>query len=170
MAPIYQTIAYKPKLLVWNETLKTAFQNVKCALTGAAMLRHPEHHTPLTLNVDASDIAVGGILRQMVDGQLQPLAFFSRKLRKPNTVLLIVNCWRCIWPSVISATSWMGVTLKFLQIISHSRLLFQKFPMRGLPDSNANSQRFTEFTADVRHIAGKANLVADTLSRASCVP
>ena len=105
MAPIYQTIANKPELLVWNETLKTAFKNAKCALASATMLHHPKHHAILTLSVDASDIAVGCILQQIVDGQLQPLAFFSRKFRKPNTVLLIANCWRSIWPSVIFATS-----------------------------------------------------------------
>ena len=53
MAPIYQTITNKPKLLVWNETLKTTFQNTKCALASAAMLHHPNHHAPLTLSVDA---------------------------------------------------------------------------------------------------------------------
>ena len=69
MAPIYQTIANNPKLLVWNETLKTAVKNAKRALASAAMLHHRKHHAPLTLSVDASDIAVGGVLQQMVDGQ-----------------------------------------------------------------------------------------------------
>ena len=51
MAPIYQTIANKPKLLVWNKTLKTAFQNAKRALADAAMLHHPKHlqHSVLML-------------------------------------------------------------------------------------------------------------------------
>ena len=57
MAPIYQTIANKPKLLVWNETLKTAFKNAKSALASAAMLHHRKHYAPLTLNVEALDIA-----------------------------------------------------------------------------------------------------------------
>ena len=51
MAPIYQTIANKPKLLVWNKTLKTAFQNAKRALADAVMLHHPKHlqHSVLML-------------------------------------------------------------------------------------------------------------------------
>ena len=107
MAPIYQTIANKPKLLVWNETLKTAFQNAKCALASAAMLHHPKHRAPSTLSVDASDIAVGGVLQQIVDVSCSLSHFLAENCgnRKPNTVLLIANCWRCIWPFVISATS-----------------------------------------------------------------
>ena len=59
IAPIYQPIANTPKLLVWNKTLQTAFQNAKCALASAAMLHHSKHHAPLALSVDASDITVG---------------------------------------------------------------------------------------------------------------
>ena len=47
MAPICQTIANKPKLLVWNETLKNAFKNAKSALASTAMLHHPKHHALL---------------------------------------------------------------------------------------------------------------------------
>ena len=65
--------------------MKTAFKNAKCAQASAAMLHHSKHYASLTLSVDASDIAVGGVLQQIVDAQLQPLAFFSRKLRKPET-------------------------------------------------------------------------------------
>ena len=77
------------------------------------MLHHPKHHAPLTLSIGTPDIAAGGVLEQIVDGQLQPLAFFSRKLRKPETKyrafdreLLAMNL-----ASVISTTSWKGVTL-----------------------------------------------------------
>ncbi|GFV09207.1 hypothetical protein TNCV_1818071 [Trichonephila clavipes] len=34
----------------------------------------------LALHVDASNYAIGGALHQVVDSELQPLAFFSRKL------------------------------------------------------------------------------------------
>ena len=44
------------------------------------MLHHLKHQVPLTLTVDASDIAVGGVMEQLVDGQLQPLAFLWQKI------------------------------------------------------------------------------------------
>ncbi|GFS60772.1 uncharacterized protein TNCV_2001711 [Trichonephila clavipes] len=45
-----------------------------------ALLAHPSPSAPLALHVDASDYAIGGALHQVVDSELQPLAFFSRKL------------------------------------------------------------------------------------------
>ncbi|GFS85002.1 retrovirus-related Pol polyprotein from transposon 17.6 [Trichonephila clavipes] len=52
----------------------------KQALADAALLAHPSPSAPLALHVDASDYAIGGALHQVVDSELQPLAFFSRKL------------------------------------------------------------------------------------------
>ncbi|GFS66049.1 retrovirus-related Pol polyprotein from transposon 17.6 [Trichonephila clavipes] len=52
----------------------------KQALADAALLAHPSPSAPLALHVDASNYAIGGALHQVVDSELQPLAFFSRKL------------------------------------------------------------------------------------------
>ncbi|GFX81853.1 gag-pol polyprotein [Trichonephila clavipes] len=67
-------------LLNWSSEAITAFQRCKQALADAALLAHPSPSAPLALHVDASDYAIGGALHQVVDSQLQPLAFFSRKL------------------------------------------------------------------------------------------
>ncbi|GFW04728.1 RT_RNaseH_2 domain-containing protein [Trichonephila clavipes] len=68
------------KLLNWSSEAITAFQRCKQALADAALLAHPSPSAPLALHVDASDYAIGGALHQVVDSELQPLAFFSRKL------------------------------------------------------------------------------------------
>ncbi|GFT84285.1 retrovirus-related Pol polyprotein from transposon 17.6 [Trichonephila clavipes] len=65
--------------LVFSEAI-TAFQRCKQALADAALLAHPSPSAPLALHVDASDYAIGCALHQVVDSELQPLAFFSRKL------------------------------------------------------------------------------------------
>ncbi|GFT04094.1 hypothetical protein TNCV_3346361 [Trichonephila clavipes] len=66
--------------LNWSSEAITAFQRCKQALADAALLAHPSPSAPLALHVDASDYAIGGALHQVVDSELQPLAFFSRKL------------------------------------------------------------------------------------------
>ncbi|GFY10754.1 retrovirus-related Pol polyprotein from transposon 17.6 [Trichonephila clavipes] len=68
------------KPLNWSSEAITAFQRCKQALADAALLAHPSPSAPLALHVDASDYAIGGALHQIVDSELQPLAFFSRKL------------------------------------------------------------------------------------------
>ena len=167
MAPIYQTIENKPKLLFWNKTLKTAFQNAKCALAGAAMLHHSKHHAPLTLSVDASHI--GGVLQQIVDGQLQPLAFFSRKLGKPETKYSAFDRESLVMHLNVRHFRYFLEGRHFVIFTDHKPLTFA---FSKVSDAwSARQQRqlsaISEFTTDVRHIAGKANLVADTLFRAS---
>ncbi|GFX44835.1 hypothetical protein TNCV_1901481 [Trichonephila clavipes] len=68
------------KLLNWSSEAITAYQRCKQALADAALLAHPSPSAPLALHVDASDYAIGGALHQVVDSELQLLAFFSRKL------------------------------------------------------------------------------------------
>ncbi|GFU66219.1 retrovirus-related Pol polyprotein from transposon 297 [Trichonephila clavipes] len=68
------------KPLNWSSEAITAFQRCKQAFADAALLAHPSPSAPLALHVDASDYAIGGALHQVVDSELQPLAFFSRKL------------------------------------------------------------------------------------------
>ncbi|GFX01871.1 retrovirus-related Pol polyprotein from transposon opus [Trichonephila clavipes] len=68
------------KPLNWSSEAITAFQRCKQALADAALLAHPSPSAPLALHVDASDYAIGGALHQVVDSELQPLAFFFRKL------------------------------------------------------------------------------------------
>ncbi|GFU45290.1 gag-pol polyprotein [Trichonephila clavipes] len=80
-------------LLNWSSEAITAFQRCKQALVGAALLAHPSPSAPLALHVDASDYAIGGALHQVVDSELQPLAFFSENLLhlKSLTVPTTVN-------------------------------------------------------------------------------
>ncbi|KAG8192181.1 hypothetical protein JTE90_027819 [Oedothorax gibbosus] len=56
-----------------------AFEKSKHTLAETTLLCHPAPSAPLALHVDASDFAIGGALHQVIDGELQPLAFFSRK-------------------------------------------------------------------------------------------
>ncbi|GFT80432.1 retrovirus-related Pol polyprotein from transposon 17.6 [Trichonephila clavipes] len=75
------------KPLNWSSEAITAFQRCKQALADAALLAHPSPSAPLALHVDASDYAIGSALHQVVDSELQPLAFFSRKLTSSEKVL-----------------------------------------------------------------------------------
>ena len=58
----------------------SAFNLAKEALARATMLAH----LPTAITVDASGVAVGAALEQLINGSWQPLAFFSRQLRAPE--------------------------------------------------------------------------------------
>ncbi|KAK3792219.1 hypothetical protein RRG08_035976 [Elysia crispata] len=83
-SPLYGALkSSKPRQeLVWSQEMKQAFLNGKTALANAAILVYPRTDCPLALTSDASDVAVGAVLEQFNKGHRQPLAFFSRQLRK----------------------------------------------------------------------------------------
>ena len=105
----------------------------------------------------------------MVDGQLQPLAFFSRKLRKQETKYSAFDRELLVMHLAVRHFRYFLEERHFVIFTDHKPLTFA---FSKVSDTwSARQQRqlsaISEFTTDVRHIAGKANLVADTLSRAS---
>ncbi|KAL7281605.1 hypothetical protein ACG7TL_004922 [Trametes sanguinea] len=71
------------KSVLWdfNEDCRNAFNTLKKAFTTAPVLHHWEPDRPLTIETDASDYAIAGILSITSDsGELHPVAFHSRTL------------------------------------------------------------------------------------------
>ena len=62
----------------WGEDAQVAFDALKKALMDATSLAFPIVGLPCILDTDASDVAVGAVLSQVIDGREQPIAFFSR--------------------------------------------------------------------------------------------
>ena len=84
MLPLFEALKGKQKVLSWDDGMTRAFEETKAALAKATLLAHPSQGAKISIAVDASDVAVGAVLQQMVDGTWVPLAFFSRKLRTPE--------------------------------------------------------------------------------------
>ena len=70
---------------IWTDDTIAAFDNVKNALANATLLVHPVPNAPTSVMTDASDVAVGAVLQQYIDGQWCPLSFFSRALKPAET-------------------------------------------------------------------------------------
>ena len=54
-------------------------------LAHATLLVHPDPMAQINITCDASDVAVGGVLQQYLNGMWQPLSFFSKKLNPAGT-------------------------------------------------------------------------------------
>nr|VZI02841.1 unnamed protein product [Spirometra erinaceieuropaei] len=63
----------------------TSFEQVKALLADATILTHFHADAPISLMVDASNVAVGAVLQQSLPDSTVPLAFFSKKLSKAET-------------------------------------------------------------------------------------
>ena len=65
------------KEVKWTETTQAAFNAIKDALATATLLVHPQPNAQLAIMTDASDVAVGTVLQQHVNGQWQPISYFQ---------------------------------------------------------------------------------------------
>ena len=79
MRPLTDALAGTPRQLVLTEAMTSAFKVMKKRLDEATMLVHPVEGAELRINTEASSRAIAGAVHQVVQGQLQPLRFFSRR-------------------------------------------------------------------------------------------
>ena len=90
-----------------------AFTDIKHALAQAILLFHPKPDAPTCIMTDASNVAIGAVLQQLIDGQWCPVSFFSTKLRPAETrystfdhellvIYLSINISDTSWKDVIS--------------------------------------------------------------------
>ena len=71
----------------WSEEAQLAFETLKKALVEATSLAFPVAQEPCVLDTDASDVAVGAVLSQRVDGIERPIALLSSHERDPEELL-----------------------------------------------------------------------------------
>uniref|UniRef100_A0A674PAD7 Gypsy retrotransposon integrase-like protein 1 n=1 Tax=Takifugu rubripes TaxID=31033 RepID=A0A674PAD7_TAKRU len=156
----------------WTTERVQAFEGAKSALANATLLAHPAPRADIALTTDASDVAVGAVVEQSVGGAWQPLAFFSRKLRDNERKYSVFDRELL---ALYLATHHFRFLLEgrsFTAYVDHKPLTFA---MSKVSEPwSARQQRHlaavSEFTTDVGHVAGKANPVADCLSRVLICP
>ncbi|GJX43068.1 putative nucleotidyltransferase, ribonuclease H [Tanacetum coccineum] len=151
----------KNKAWIWDEECQAAFESLKKAVMEEPVLRLPDVTMPFELHTDASDFAIGGVLMQ--DGH--PIAFESRKLNETERkytvqekeMTAVVHCLR-IWRHYLLGSRFVIKT----DNIATSYFQTQK----KLSPKQARWQDFlAEFDYQLEYKPGKANVVADALSR-----
>ena len=74
----------KNAVFQWTEQCNKAFQTLKELLTQAPILAYPDFEKPFILDTDASDVAIGATLSQIIDSVEHPIGYFSRTLTGPE--------------------------------------------------------------------------------------
>ena len=169
MQPLFAALASKPRTLQWGDTMVKAFQDAKSALARATMLTHPRCTAPTSLTVDASDLAVGAVLQQLVHGIWQPLAFFSKQLRLPERKYSAFDRELLALYLGIRHFRYFLEGREFIVFTDHKPLTFCMAKASN-PWSSRQQRHLayiSEFTTDIRHVQGKDNHVADALSKAT---
>ncbi len=170
MQPLFQALSggkAKNAVLEWTPKMANAFTATKEALANATLLVHPVADAPTSITVDASDTAIGGVLEQEINGIRQPLAFFSRQLRKPEREYSTFDRELLALYLTIRHFYYFLDNRVFTAFTDHKPLTFALSKVEP-PHSNRQKRHLAyvaEMTSDIRHVAGKDNLVADALSR-----
>ena len=73
----------KGRKFVWSQECEASFEELKKVLTGADIMGYPLNDAgEFRLDVDASDVGLGGILHQVQNGRDRVIAYASRSLNK----------------------------------------------------------------------------------------
>ncbi|GBO03169.1 Transposon Ty3-I Gag-Pol polyprotein [Araneus ventricosus] len=151
----------------WTEEAKEKFAQCEKDLANATLLSFPNPDSPLALFTDASDYAVGSVLKQFEEDSWKPLAFFSKKLT--NAQKGYSNYDRELLGIYLSIKQFKHILegRQFTIYSGHKTLMFafQQKNEKASPRQLRHLQYISEFSTDIRHIGGKENIVADSLSR-----
>ena len=169
MEPLHSMSHVKGSDFQWTKRLQSAFNETKQALASATLLIHPSNTATTCLTVDASHLAVGGVLEQFLDGNWKPLAFFSRKLDKAQKNYSTFD--RELF-AIYAAVKHFGYFIegrRFHIFTDHKPLTFAFASNRWTPRQQRHLAFIAEYTTDIRHIHGRDNAVADALSRVELI-
>jgi len=167
LRPLTDLLRGSPKTLDWPPEAAAAFKEAKLALIKAVPLSHPAPDAVVSLAVDASDTAVGGVLQQKTGKGWQPLAFFSQKLSSAEVKYSTFDRELLAAYATIRHFRFMLEGRQFQLFTDHKPLVAAM--VRVSPPWSARQQRhlayISEFTTDLIHMPGIENVVADALSR-----
>ena len=169
-APLHSLLTDKVKgshpVNITGEILQ-AFEECKNSLCSATLLAHPDLNAKIALVTDASDKAIGAAIHQYKNDAWQPLGFFSRKLSPSQSKYSPYDRELLAIYEGIRYFRHMLEARHFTVFTDH-RPLCHAFTTRKdkcSPRQFRHLDYIGQFTTDIRHISGKDNVVADTLSR-----
>ena len=156
-----------PKTLEWNPDRQKSFDAVKEALAQATLLHHPRPGAEIAITTDASNQAIGGVLEQKGPDGWEPLAFYSAKLTEKQQE------WVPYDRELLAAFKGVRHFRSMVEgrpftLYSDHQSLVPSIHKKSDPQTLRQQYQLSciaEMTTDVRYIKGKANVVADHLSR-----
>lgn len=151
----------------WTDAAEQAFSDIKDKLAEVTLLTHPKHDAPTSLMVDASGVAVGGVLQQFINGYWKPLGFFSKKLSGPETRYSVFGRELLACYLAVKHFRYFLEGRRFTLFTDHKPLTcaLNSAGTNYSPRETRQLAYLAEFSMQVEHVKGAMNIPADTLSR-----
>ncbi|CAH8447320.1 unnamed protein product [Dicrocoelium dendriticum] len=156
--------------VVWSTTIDASFRAAHSScnhwLTYLEEM-NSESIAPLSITADASDVSVGAVLQQHVDGQWQPLGFFCKR---PQPAESRYSTFGRELLAMYLAIRHFRHTLEGRAFTVHTNqkpliFAFNSARDKYSPRETRHRDFVTQFTADIRHVSSVDNSVAGALSR-----
>ncbi|SGY83011.1 BQ5605_C009g05613 [Microbotryum silenes-dioicae] len=166
IAPLTRLLKKNAPFLLDSAAL-SSLDRLKQLFTSGAILCHFNPLLPSIIETDASDFAISGILSQVTDGHLRPVAFMSRKMLPAEQnyeihdkeLLAIVECIK-IWRHYLEGSQHpfkIYTDHAALQYFQTKRVLTRR---QARWSETVNHHKYT-----IEYRSGSKNNKADTLSR-----
>ena len=153
----------------WDKNAESAFSESKQILANATFLVHPDSTAQINITCDASDVDIGGVLQQFLNGVWQPLSFFSKKLNPAETRYSAIDCELLVVYALIKHFRHNLEGRNFFVNTDHKPITFvmSSVTERASLRQTRHLAFIAEFTTDIRYVKGETNFAADALSRPS---
>lgn len=152
-----------------NRKEQRAFEQLRQALFDATLLAHPDPNATLVIHTDASSIAVGASLSQLIDLKPQPLYLFSKRL--PSTFLhkpIYYKELEAVYLMIKKVEKYL-MGQKVILYVDNEALAKSISNPRDKPDVELRKLMYiSEHIDEVVHVNGATNFTADYLSRIEC--
>ena len=162
--PLYKLLEKDVKF-EWNAECQQRFERLKAYLTNAPIVRAPNWQLPFEVMCDASDLAVGAVLGQIVEGKPYVVYYASKTLNEAQrnytttekellAVVYALDKFRAylIGSDIVIFTDHSALRYLLIKQNAKARLI------RWVP-------LLQEFNLQIRDKKGVENVVADHLSR-----
>ena len=163
--PLFE--ASNKKKFLWNDVCEKNFQILKDKLSKEPMTYLPDFSKPFIVTCDASEIGMGAVLAQEIDGKRQVIEFLSKTFnpvekrystieREASAIMFALEKWQHYLKGIEFIVESDHKPLKWLLSMSNcegklgrmARYLQGEYMIKG-----------------IEYVKGEENLLADTLSR-----
>lgn len=165
-APISDLLKGKPRKINWTEKANEAFNHLKQLMISAPILSNPDFNKEFTLQTDASDLAVAGVLTQVQEGFERVIGYYSQKLATAQQRYHATE--KEALAAILSIEHFRGyLEGSHFILITDSSALSYIMTTRWKTSSRLSrwSLALQQHDVTIVHRKGKDNIVPDALSR-----
>ena len=160
LAPLTDLVGKGKKKLAWTDIHQKAFDEMKSVMAQETILNYPDFSKVFEIHTDASDRQLGAVIAQ----EGKPLAFYSRKLSSAQRNYTTTE--QELLSIVKTLKEFRNILLgQKIKVFTDHKNLVHESEMKTSQRVMRWRLLLEEYGPEIVYIKGKANIVADALSR-----